>query len=113
MDSTTLADKQELLTVTEKLAGEGARLAAATCLDAGERFEIIYHFQKDHHMLNIRLLIGKDEEVPSISGIMLPAALVENEMSEFFGLKIEGKAIDFQGRMLLAEESPQAPMLKS
>ncbi|MDI6709594.1 MAG: NADH-quinone oxidoreductase subunit C [Thermoanaerobacterales bacterium] len=109
----TPTDKQELLTVAEKLAGEGARLAAATCLDAGDRFEVIYHFQKDHETLNVRVMISKDEELPSISGIMLPAALIENEMSEFFGLKIVGKAIDFQGRMLLAEESPQTPLLKS
>lgn len=109
----TLISKEELLSVVEKLAGEGARLATATCLDAGDQFEVIYHFQKDHETLNVRLVIAKDEELPSISDIILPAALIENEMSEFFGLKIVGKAIDFQGRMLLAEESPQAPLLKS
>ena len=50
-------------------------------------------------MLNLRLEVPRDAEVPSITGIYLCAFLVENEIKELFGLNITGIAIDFEGHM--------------
>jgi len=57
--------------------------------------------------------VGKDEDVPSLSGITLSTVLIENEMKEFFGLKVKDIAIDFGGHLMLAHDSPTTPMLKS
>lgn len=95
------------------LLDQKARFVTATCLDLGEAFEVIYHFDDaNYQLVNLRIKVGKDEEVPSISGITLAAALIENEMREFFGIKIVDIAIDFKNRMLLSEESPATPLLK-
>jgi hypothetical protein len=64
-------------------------------------------------MSALRFTVAKDEEVPSLTGISLAAALTENEMKELFGLNVKDIAIDFGGHMLLAQDSPVLPMLKS
>ncbi len=61
----------------------------------------------------MRITVGKDEEVPSMTGIYLTAVLIENEMKELFGLKVTNLAIDFGGYMMLAQDSPVLPMLKT
>lgn len=108
-----VVSKEDILRVAEELASQGLRLATATCLDQGDHFEVIYHFQQGHETENVRVMVGKDEELPSISGAMFSAVLIENEISEFFGLRITGMAIDYHGHMLLGEESPVAPLLRS
>ncbi len=105
--------KDDLLVTVQRFVDEGARLATATCLDEKDKFELIYHFQKEHDTINVRFKVDKDEEIPSISEITLTAALIENEMREFFGLKITGLVIDFKGRMILAGDSPETPLCKS
>lgn len=104
--------KNLLLDSAKEILERGGRLTNAVCIDEGETFEVIYIFQVEPDLLNLRVRVGKDEELPSLSSLQLSAALIENEMKEFFGLKITGIAIDFQCRMLLGEKSPRTPMLK-
>jgi NADH:ubiquinone oxidoreductase subunit C len=81
----------------------------------GDHFELIYHFEPQnsveftHH---IRVKVGKDETLPSISNIYLCASLVENEIKEHFRIQISGIALDFKGRFLRAKESPEFPLMK-
>jgi len=56
--------------------------------------------------------VGKDEEVPSLTGATLSTLLIENEMKELFGLKVKDLAIDYGGHLMLAHDSPTTPMLK-
>ncbi|MBO8128032.1 MAG: NADH-quinone oxidoreductase subunit C [Peptococcaceae bacterium] len=105
-------DKTELGFRVKELIDDKARFITATCIDEGEFFEVIYHFEKDSELVNLRTRINKEEELTSISSIILGAALSENEMKDFFGIKIKDIAIDFKGRMLLSEESPVTPLLK-
>ncbi len=104
--------KTDLPERVEALLEEDARIATATCLDLGDQFEVIYHFNKGLELINLRIRIDKGEELPSISNLTLNAALIENEMQEFFGINITNIAIDFKGGMLLAGNSPKVPMLK-
>jgi len=101
-----------LLERVRQFAEQKARLVTITCLDAGGKLELIYHFDQNLEISHLRLVVDPDEEVPSISGIYLAAFLVENEMKEMFGLKVRGLAIDYGGRLLLSQNSPQTPMLK-
>ena len=115
MENEVLVDKAELVPTVEKLLAEKARLGTATCLDLGDKFEIIYHFEPRESaapLKHIRVKIAKEDTLPSISGIYLAAALIENEIQELFNVKISGIALDFQKRFLRSKESPEATLLK-
>ena len=109
------ATKETLHLEVWKLFKENYRFITASCVDLGDKFEVIYHFEqefdKEIGVTNIRIQVGKDEELPSISPIYLAAALIENEMMEFAGIRIEGRVLDYKGGLLLAKESPQRPIL--
>lgn len=102
-----------LLARVQEMSDQGMRFITTTALDAGENFEVYYHFGCGTEMQHLRLLVPKSAEIPSISGIYFAAFLSENEMSEMFGLKITGLVLDYRGRMLLSEDIPPAPLLKS
>jgi len=115
MENEVLVDKADLIPTVEKLLAEKARLGTASCIDLGDKFEIIYHFEPQESaspLKHIRVKLAKEDTLPSISGMYLAAALIENEIQEHFNLKISGIAIDFQKRFLRSKESPEAVLLK-
>lgn len=101
-----------LLDEVKALFEGGYRMITATCLDMGEDFQILYHFDKNMEMVNLRMTFPKDTELPSVTGIYIGAFLIENEMNEMFGAKIKNIAVDYGGRLLVTEETLQTPMLK-
>lgn len=107
--------KKDLLTEVKKFADAKARFVTAVCSDLGDKLQVTYYFNYSPGMeMNaLQMIVGKDEDVPSVTGIYLTAVLNENEMKELFGLKVKDIAIDFGGRMLLAQDSPVLPMLKT
>jgi NADPH-dependent glutamate synthase beta subunit-like oxidoreductase len=97
------------------LLDEKARFGTATCLDLGDKFEIIYHFapqESGEPLKHIRVKIAKDDTIPSISSMYLCAALIENEIQELFNVQISDIALDWQKRFLRSKESPEAELLK-
>jgi ech hydrogenase subunit D len=104
---------EELVGEAKKLFDTGHRFVTATCLDMGENFEILYHFDKDLADQHFRLTFTKETEIPSITGVYLAAFLIENEMKELFGAKIAGIAVDYGGTLLTPADTLQTPMLKS
>jgi len=93
--------------------GQKCRFVTLTCLDLGETHEILYHFDRDYQLTNLRLLLPKGQELPSITSVCPAAVIVENELQDLFGVKVTGLAIDYAGRLLLAENAPAAPMNKA
>ncbi|HBI27433.1 MAG: NADH-quinone oxidoreductase subunit C [Syntrophaceticus sp.] len=106
--------KDTLLSEAQKYADAKARFVASVCNDLGDKLEIFYFFNYSPgvEMDALRMVVGKNERVPSISGLYLCASLAENEMFEQYGLQVKDIAIDFGGHMLLAHDSPELPMLK-
>jgi len=102
--------KDEIESNAKKMFDEGFRFITITCIDTEDGFDLIYHFAKDYSMQNFRIKISKDEEVKSISGTYFCAMLVENEIKDLFGVKVSNIVIDYDGRLLLSEGAPQAPM---
>jgi formate dehydrogenase beta subunit len=103
--------KAEFISEIQKMAKANMRFATATCLNRGDKMEVVYTFENDDLvMTNVRLKVDKGEKIPSISQIYLCALLIENEMRDQFGVEITGIAIDYQSRMLLTEDSPQVPL---
>jgi NADH:ubiquinone oxidoreductase subunit C len=102
----------ELLDRVHHMARLKRRFVTATCIDADTDLEILYHFAEADTLSHLRIVVPKGDEVPSISGVYLCAFLVENEMIELFGANITGVAIDYKGRLYLAEGVGPTPMLK-
>ena len=104
--------KENLVEEVQKLKEEGYRIVTASCVDMGSEFMIYYHFDKQNNMKHLKIFSNKDEEVPSISGVYLAGALVENEIKDLFGLKVKDMAIDYGGHFLITGDAGTAPFAK-
>lgn len=103
----------QLLAEVQKCKYDGYRFITATSVDNGDdTIDVLYHFDKDYAMKNLRITVKKGEEVASISKVYFCALLVENEIKELFGVNITGIAVDYGGHMLLSEEELGSPMLR-
>ena len=106
-------DKPGLLREAALLKGAGNRFVTITCVRIDqERVELIYHFDRDLELTNLRLALTRDEPVPSISGIYFAAFLAENEVQDLFGLKFEGLVLDYKGGLYLEPEAGAAPFMR-
>jgi ech hydrogenase subunit D len=106
--------KNDIVNEGKKLLDAGAKFVTAVCSDQDEKLEVTYFFTTNRGVdfTCLRYLVGKEEEVPSLTGVTLSTLLIENEMKELFGLKVKDLAIDYGGHLMLAHDSPTMPMLK-
>ncbi len=113
IDNVTEISKAQLLSETQKMLSQNYRLVTATCVDLGEgNLDVLYHFDKDTQLKNLRIKAQRGEDIPSISSVYLCAVLIENEMKELFGLNVTGMAIDYGGHFLLTPEELKNPQSK-
>ena len=115
LEKEIVVDKAGLITEVQNMLAQKARFGSSTCLDLGEKFEIIHHFQLEDSIewvKHIRVVIDKEDTLPSISNIYLCAVLCENEIQDHFNVKISGLALDFKKRFLRAKESPEYQLTK-
>ena len=114
MENIIQITKNDIVNEGKKLLEAGAKFVTAVCNDQDEKLEITYFFSANRgvDLTCLRYTVGKDEEVPSLTGATLSTLLIENEMKELFGLKVKGLAIDYGGHLMLAHDSPTTPMLK-
>ena len=115
MENEIIIGKDDLIPAVQKMLAEKARFGTATCLDTGDKFEIIYHFEpqdKPEPLTHLKVRIDKGEVLPSISGIYLCAALIENELKDLFKIGISGSVLDFQNKFMRTLESPDTELIK-
>ena len=62
-------------------------------------YELSYSFGKGYDMRTLRLTIGTDDKVPSITQVYPGAFLQENEVAELFGVKIESIQGDYHDKL--------------
>jgi ech hydrogenase subunit D len=99
----------DLMEKAQKLKDEGYRLVQI-CATKVNGFELSYSFDKDMDMTTLRMTIGEDVEIMSISNIFFPAFLYENEMKDLFGVKINNIVLDFNGNLYkVAQKTPMNP----
>ncbi len=109
IENVTEIRKEELTDEVQKIKDGGYRLVTASCVDMGPEFMIYYHFDKDNTMRHLKMTCGKQEEIPSISGVYFAGALVENEMKDLFGIKFKDLAVDYGGKFLITGDAGTAP----
>ena len=115
MENEILVDKAKLIPAVQKMLTEKARLGTASCVDLGDKFEIIYHFEPQasaEPLKHIRVKIAKGDTLPSISKMYLCAVLIENEIQDAFNIQVDGMAIDFQRRFMRSKESAEVELVK-
>jgi ech hydrogenase subunit D len=105
-------EKSQLVAEVQALKNAGQRLLTMTCVDLGESFDLLYHFDLDLRMTHLRLTVPKGESVPSISGVYFAALIIENEVQDLFGIAFEGLVLDFGGHFYLEEEVKKYPFCK-
>ena len=105
-----LIEQVELLPVIMEKKNDMWRLAQMCCAFAEGRYEVTYSFASGYEIANYRLIVGKEETVPSISRVYKSAIFYENEMRELFGLNVEYMKVDLHNRLYRIEET--TPFLK-
>ena len=95
-------DIKELLHEVVSLHEGGQRFVTASAYEHTDgSFSIVYHFDKNYELTNLRINFAKDEVIPSLSPIYFAAFLVENEMQDLYGIKFSNLKIDFGGKLLI------------
>jgi ech hydrogenase subunit D len=102
-------EKSALLGEVQTLKNKGYRLVTMSSVNFEDSFDLLYHFDKELQMKNLRVSLPKGESMPSISGIYLAGFLIENEIKDGFGIDFTGLAIDFGGNLILEDEVQKYP----
>ncbi len=104
--------KTQLQAEVASLKAVGYRFVTLSCVDLGDSFDLIYHFDRELQMTHLRITVLKGDTVPSISNIYFAALCIENEIKDFFGISFDGLILDFGGHFYLEEEVKRYPFCK-
>jgi ech hydrogenase subunit D len=89
---------ETLVAETQKMRDQGYRLVQIGVTRLGEELELNYSFDLDRQFVNLRFRQPKlGARVPSISGLYWCAFVYENEISDLFGVQVDGNVLDFKG----------------
>jgi NADH:ubiquinone oxidoreductase 27 kD subunit len=105
--------KEELLTVSREFKDEGKRLGQICGTRIKNGTELMYSFDKDNILTNLKFSVTDEEEVQSITELYWPAFIYENEIHDLFGVKFKESKLDFEGRFFrLAMPTPWKTLSK-
>lgn len=88
---TAKAERLRVAELADTMRRAGARLPAITCVDLGDDFELVYHFDLGGSLIDVKVRVGKAvPKVASITSAYPVAEFYEREILEMFGVKFEG-----------------------
>jgi ech hydrogenase subunit D len=100
----------ELLDKVQDMKDEGYRLGQICAAKAGGRFHLLYSFDKDCTLTNLKVALEDGDAIPSITGVYWPAFIYENEIHDLFGFRFKHLALDYGGKFFkVAEPTPWNP----
>jgi len=104
--------KDELIETVKSIVDKPHRLAAISGVDNGETVEVLYHFDLIEKFVTLRVVLDKENKtVSSITPLVPAATLYEREVSEMFGVNMEGHPSP--GRLFTPDKySGEPPLLK-
>lgn len=103
-------DINELLITAIGKKKEGYRLAQICSAVVEDKYHLSYSFAKEYDLINYRVIVDKDVEVPSVTPVYASAFLYENEMQELFGVNMEYISRDYHNKLYRIEE--ETPFLE-
>jgi ech hydrogenase subunit D len=89
----------QLFGAVEQMRARRARLVQICATSLPNALELTYSFDLGSELTNLRLEVGKEESVPSITSLYWCAFLYENEMHDLFNLQVSNIAVDFKGTL--------------
>ena len=98
-------DLPYLFSKVADIKDEGLRLVqiCAVAPKKGMR-HLIYSFDGGEGPINLRVELGPDDEVESITRIYWPAFVYENEIQELFGITFKHSELDYEGTFMRLSE---------
>ena len=104
----------ELLNKVQDLKGAGYRLVQVCATKVNNEFQILYSFDKDYQLLNLKMTVNQDEELPSITGVYWSAFIYENEIKDLFGFNFKNLVLDYGGHFIVTSTpTPWNPQAES
>lgn len=110
LENETVIEQDQLVKEVSLLKTLGYRFVTLSCEREGQEYELIYHFDRNYTMKNLRMKISGKEPLTSISDTYPPAFLIENEYQDLYGFTFKNLAIDYKGRLYLTEDGPKSPL---
>jgi ech hydrogenase subunit D len=109
----TTLTTDELLGFVQERKVENWRLGVMIANLTDEYVEVIYVFEKDNNLSNVRVVLpAEDPRVSSITLLYGYAFVYENEIHDLFGVIFDGLQLDFGGNYFVtAEKTPWNPLL--
>ncbi|MDR3294257.1 MAG: NADH-quinone oxidoreductase subunit C [Clostridiales Family XIII bacterium] len=99
-----------LLEKVQDMKREGYRLGQACAAKEKGEFHLLYSFDKDHVLTNLKVKVPEDGVIPSITAIYWPAFIYENEIQDLFGFTFKNLSLDYGGKFFkVAEPTPWNP----
>ena len=83
---------------------DGWRVVQICAARLPEGYELSYSFGKGYDMRTLRLTVGENEKIPSITQIYPGAFLQENEMAELFGVQVADIRQDYHHKLYRIEK---------
>ncbi len=80
-----------------KLKEDGYRMVQICAIPQDGSAELIYSFDKDLAMVNLRLTVPNGTHVESITPSFWSAFIYENEVHDLFGVDFDGMVLDYKG----------------
>lgn len=111
-DNTAEVRPDEVITLSRMLKDEGFRFVTMSSSELEESVCVLYHFDKDLELRNLKVDVPKGSKIGSIASVFSCAFLVENEIKEHFGVEFDGIPLDFQGMLYNDEEVRRTPFCK-
>ena len=104
----TVIDRSEIVDKATEFQKQGYRLVQLCCTAGADALEITYSFDKEYALMNLRVMLPKNDAVlPSITGAYLAAFTYENELQDLFGITVTDMALNFNGNFYrLAQKTP-------
>ena len=102
---------EQLLPRVKEMKAGGYRLGQACAVKQVDgNIYILYSFDLDHVLYNLKLNVPADLKVQSVTGEYWSAFIYENEMHDLFGITFENLALDYGGRLFkVSEPTPWNP----
>ena len=108
----TVIGKEQLLESVMAMKTNGLRLSQACASYKDDKYNLSYSFAADdsYRYETLRIVIDKDDMIPSISEFYPYADFYENEMKELFGVRIQMIKNDYHNKLYrIAVETPFLP----
>jgi ech hydrogenase subunit D len=97
--TTILITAETLVARVREYCDQGWRLVQIGAATLKDGYELNYSFDRNGAFENLRLMLPLTApRVPSISSVFWCAFLYENEISDLFGIAVDGNVLDFKGK---------------